>query len=69
MKTVELKIKGMNCNHCVKSLTEALQELNGVKSVKVSLEKNNAVVEYDETKTDTNKIIETVKEIEFEASL
>ena len=45
MQTV-LKIEGMSCAHCVKHVTEALEELNGVKSAKVSLEKKTAVVEH-----------------------
>ena len=38
MKTSEIKIKGMSCNHCVASIQKALSALEGVKSVDVSLE-------------------------------
>ena len=37
----------MSCAHCVKHVTEALKELKGVKSVKVSLEKKTANVEHN----------------------
>ena len=43
MKTIT--IDGMHCQHCVKAVTEALQAVEGVSSVAVSLEAKNAVVE------------------------
>jgi copper ion binding protein len=47
MKTI-LKIKGMSCEHCVKHVTQALEGVNGVKSAKVSLKSNDAVVKHDD---------------------
>ena len=40
-----LKIEGMMCMHCVAHVKKALEGVEGVKSVEVSLEKNEAVVE------------------------
>lgn len=51
----EILIEGMSCKHCVKHVTEALEELEGVKDVKVSLENNNAIVEVDNVNDDTLK--------------
>lgn len=48
MAEIVLKIKGMSCQHCVVSITKALKDLKGVKDVKVSLEKGNAEVNYDD---------------------
>jgi copper chaperone len=48
MAKTTLKIKGMSCQHCVMSITNALKGLKGVGDVKVSLEKGNADVSYDE---------------------
>ena len=42
-----ISIEGMGCQNCVKHVTEALENISGVKKVNVSLEKNNAVVDYD----------------------
>jgi copper ion binding protein len=47
MKTT-LKISGMSCEHCVKHVTQALEAVEGVKSAKVSLKANNAVVNHEE---------------------
>lgn len=35
MKTI--KIKGMSCQHCVKAVTKALSEIDGIQDVKVDL--------------------------------
>jgi copper ion binding protein len=51
MKTT-LNIKGMSCQHCVKAVTAALKGIPGVKSAKVDLKKNTAVVDYKEGVTD-----------------
>lgn len=44
----EFAVVGMGCQHCVHSIEQALSTLTGVNKVKVSLENNNAVIEYDE---------------------
>ncbi len=41
----------MSCAHCVRHVTEALEEISGVLSVTVSLENESADVEYDESVT------------------
>ena len=37
-----IKIEGMSCGHCVKAVTDALNNLPGVSSVQVSLEHGHA---------------------------
>jgi len=32
-----INIRGMSCNHCVMAVTEALNEIDGVKDIKVDL--------------------------------
>ncbi len=41
----KLIVEGMNCGHCVKAVTEALEGVAGVDKVDVSLEKGEAQVE------------------------
>lgn len=50
MKTL-LKIDGMSCDHCVKHVTNALQEVSGVSAAKVSLKDNSADVEHADAVT------------------
>ena len=40
-----IKIKGMTCNHCVMAVTKALNEIEGIRDVKVDLEKGEAFFE------------------------
>ncbi len=45
MATIELPIEGMTCEHCVRSVTDALTHVPGVKSATVSLSDRKAVIE------------------------
>ena len=47
METVELKLEGLHCDGCVKSVTRMLSGVPGVASVQVSLEPQKATVSYD----------------------
>lgn len=51
MKKV-VSIDGMTCGNCQKHVTEALREVDGVKSAVVDLAKKNAVVESDTVVSD-----------------
>ena len=44
MKTT-ISIDGMNCQHCVKSVTQTLEKLDGIQQVQVNLEEKNATVD------------------------
>lgn len=66
MTKVKLKINGMSCQHCVKTVTGALTEVAGVHRAKVNLRKGEAVVRFDETRTATNVLKTAVTEAGFE---
>jgi len=59
-----LKVTGMSCDHCVKSVEGALANI-GVEG-KVNLETGVVTVEYDETKASYNKIKEAIEEQGYE---
>jgi copper chaperone len=44
-----LKVKGMSCQHCVMSVTKALNQLDGIKNVQIDLTKGE--VRFDNTKS------------------
>ncbi len=61
-----IKIKGMSCQHCVNSVTKALQEIKGMADVKVDLARGEAT--YSETSpVSANDIKEAIRKIGFEA--
>ena len=60
-KTV--KISGMHCDHCVKSVTEAINKIEGA-SANVNLKNEEAVVSYDR-EIDDNDLKKAVEEAGF----
>jgi len=52
MQQATIRVEGMTCNGCVASVTRVLKALPGVGSVDVSLERHEAQVQFDPTRTD-----------------
>ncbi len=46
--TIEFKVEGMKCMHCVSAVENALSEIEGVNYVAVSLENASVKVECEE---------------------
>lgn len=55
MKTT-LDVKGMHCKSCEVLLTDSLQEIQGVKKVKVDHKKGRLEVDFDENKVNIEAI-------------
>lgn len=53
-----LRVKGMSCQHCVRSVTEALNKLDGIENIKVDLQKGE--VRFENRKSVTPEQIEIV---------
>ncbi|MDO8930761.1 MAG: cation transporter [Rhodocyclaceae bacterium] len=68
METTILKVGGMSCGGCVKSVTGVLQGLPGVAKVEVSLEKGEAMVEFDPGQVTRAAMAEVVADAGFEAA-
>jgi copper chaperone len=62
MMTITLNVQGMTCGHCKMAVTNALQELDGVKHVEVHLQEGTVDVDYDETKVSVEKLKEAIEE-------
>ena len=56
-KTVTLDVPGMTCPTCPITIKKALNKVQGVSKVDVSYEKKQAVVTFDDTKTDTKALV------------
>ncbi len=67
METV-LKVNGMTCQGCVRSVTRVLQQIPGVESVDVSLDRGEAALKYDAAKTGVGDFRKAVEEAGFEAA-
>jgi copper chaperone len=60
-----IKIKGMSCNHCVVAVTKALNEIEGIKDVKVDLSRGEAAFE-EEKPADMMVVREQIKKAGYE---
>lgn len=66
MEVGMIRVEGMTCNNCVQAVTNALNEMNGVDSVNVSLEKGQASVTFDEALTSLGLMKQAIQGIGFE---
>ena len=53
----------------LKSVQNALAQIEGVNSVHVSLEQHNAVIEFDESKTNTQALAEAIEDAGFDITV
>ena len=67
MKKTKLKIGGMSCQHCVKTVTDALVELEGVQRAKVNLRKGEAIIRFDKLRIAPADLKAAIMEAGFEA--
>lgn len=68
MKTVKLSVKGMHCDGCVSRVASALEEVEGVRGVEVSLDEEEARVEADDAAVGES-LLRAVQEAGYEAAV
>lgn len=66
MEQVTIKVGGMSCGGCVKNVTGALMALDGVQNAVVSLERGEAVVEFDSAKLSRTQLAQAIDDAGFE---
>lgn len=66
---VGLEVNGMSCEHCVRTVTKALEELDGVNKAKVNLKKGLAKVKYDSEKIGVDNLTKAVTDVGYEVSV
>ncbi|WP_124728174.1 copper ion binding protein [Staphylospora marina] len=60
MKTVELKVEGMSCGHCVKAVESALERIGAEGTV--DLAGKTVTVRFDENRLSLEKIREAIED-------
>jgi copper chaperone len=68
METTVLKVSGMSCGGCVKSVTKVLSELPGVAKAEVTLQPGEAKVEFDPARVGRDAMKQAIDDAGFEAS-
>ena len=66
-KTSTIRVDGMKCSKCSGSVEKALKATPGVEKVEVSLERKEAVIEYDDAKVTETKLREVINSTGFKA--
>ena len=59
---VSLNVEGMSCSHCADSIKKAVEELNGVSKVTVSVDDKKVVVEYDGERISSDIIKDVIED-------
>jgi copper chaperone CopZ len=65
--TATIRIEGMHCKTCSASVEKKLKATEGVEDVRVSLEKKEAWVKFDDQKTSVAKLREVINSTGFKA--
>jgi copper chaperone len=68
METTVLKVTGMSCGGCVKSVTKVLTELPGVAKAEVTLTPGAATVDFDPAQVDRAAMAQAIADAGFEAA-
>ena len=67
METTALKVNGMTCGGCVRSVTNVLKALQGVVHAEVSLEKSEAKVTFDPASANQTDFRKAIEDAGYEA--
>ncbi|MGH2812279.1 MAG: copper ion binding protein [Actinomycetota bacterium] len=57
-----LSVPQVHCDHCISSIEGAVGALEGVSRVKVDLDRKDVSVEFDDTSTGLDRIVEAIEE-------
>ena len=63
-KTV-LTVPDISCDHCVRTVTEALTPVDGVKQISVDIPSKQITVEYDQSRVDVDTMREVLAEEDY----
>lgn len=62
-------IDGMTCENCAKSIHNVVGQLEGVDTVSVSLENNQATITFDDSKVTAESLAAAIDDAGFEATV
>ncbi|MBW6464575.1 MAG: heavy-metal-associated domain-containing protein [Dethiobacteria bacterium] len=66
-ETIEIKIAGMSCNHCVQHVEKALLQTKGVSSARVDLASETAHVKYNASELSVEDLLKVIEDTGYEA--
>lgn len=69
LRTVTLDVPGMACQLCPITVRKALERVPGVEKAEISFERKEAIVTFDDTKTDVDALLDATKNAGYPSSL
>lgn len=66
METIHLKVEGMTCMGCVRSVKNVLTPIDGVQNVDVTLENGDVAVSYDPAKAKIDNFKSAIEDAGYE---
>ncbi len=66
---IRLRVTGMTCAMCVQHVTRALERLDGVSKVEVTLSPPRAVVRYDPSRATPSAMVQAVRDAGYDAAV
>jgi len=67
-RTVTIRVEGMHCQNCAASLEKKLKATAGVRAVRVSFEKKEAWIKYDDRTISVTQIREVINSTGYKAA-
>ncbi|MBC3879514.1 mercury resistance system periplasmic binding protein MerP [Undibacterium sp. FT79W] len=68
-QTVKLSVPGMTCAACPITVKKAISKVEGVSKVDVTFEKREAVVTFDDAKTNAQKLTKATEDAGYPSSV
>jgi copper chaperone len=65
MATTTLDVPDISCEHCERTITEALAPIDGVREVKVDIPSRQVRVDYDEQAVDVDRFKAVLQEEDY----
>lgn len=69
VKKAGLNISGMHCGSCSSGIQMVLQNTDGVINANVSYDTKKGEVEFDEEKTNIDKILKAIEQLGYKATV
>lgn len=63
---LNLKVNGMTCAMCVKTIEKALMEIDGVNAAKANLNSETVFIDFDDSKVSLNQVIRAIEEVGYQ---
>ena len=65
MAQTTLSVPDISCEHCERTITQALTPLDGVRTVKIDIPAKQVNVDYDESAVDVDKLKAVLQEEDY----